>query len=137
MENMGQKIHKHRTALEMTLTEFGKRVGVGTSTARKWETGYIKDMKSDKIQRVAEVLEISPAYLMGWKETPEIEKKQEDDGNMLLRNSNIPYVTDKNESIQLSEEETELLRIYKNLSVKGRVQLLSKAISLENEETEK
>lgn len=137
MENMGQKIHKHRTALEMTLTEFGKRVGVGTSTARKWETGYIKDMKSDKIQRVAEVLEISPAYLMGWKETPEIEKKQEDDGNMLLRESNIPHVTDKNEPIQLSEEETELLRIYKNLSVKGRVQLLSKAISLENEETEK
>ena len=136
MENMGQKIHKHRVELELTLAEFGKRVGVGASTARKWETGYIKDMKSDKIQRVAEVLEVSPAYLMGWQESPYIEEKQ-DSERLLVREQTASYITNTNEPIQLSEEETELLRIYKELSVKGRVKLLTTAISLETEESEK
>ena len=56
VENMGQRIRERRIALELTLDELGKKVGVGASTVRKWETGYIKDMRSDKIQKVAEAL---------------------------------------------------------------------------------
>ena len=68
--DMGKKIHLQRSALNMTLAELGSKVGVGASTVRKWETGYIKNIQSDKIQKLADALEVSPAYLMGW-DSPE------------------------------------------------------------------
>ncbi len=64
--NMGQKINILRTQKGLTLEELGNMVGVGKSTVRKWENGMIANMKRDKILLVAEALNTSPAYLMGW-----------------------------------------------------------------------
>lgn len=50
----------------MTLEDVAKRVGVGKSTVRKWETGMIANMKRDKILLIANALGTTPAYLMGW-----------------------------------------------------------------------
>lgn len=66
---MGEKIKYHRERLHMTLEELGNKVGVGKSTVRKWENGMIANMKRDKIAKLAEALEVSPGYLMGWVET--------------------------------------------------------------------
>ena len=66
--NLGEKIKELRLAKDMTLEEVGKIVGVSKSTVRKWETGDIKNMRRDKIAKVAEALDVSPAYLMGWSE---------------------------------------------------------------------
>lgn len=138
VENMGQRIRDRRIALELTLDELGKRVGVGASTVRKWETGYIKDMRSDKIQRVADALDVTPAYLMGWDESQNISVEQVHTNNGLIGQANAPvYINGENTPVQLSKEETELLRIYKELSVRGRMQLLTKAMDLEAAESEK
>lgn len=64
--DMGEKIKFLRLNRDMTLEELGNKVGVGKSTVRKWETGMIANMKRDKILKVAEALDTSPAYLMGW-----------------------------------------------------------------------
>lgn len=64
--DMGEKIKFLRMENDMTLEELGNKVGVGKSTVRKWETGMIANMKRDKILKVAEALNTSPAYLMGW-----------------------------------------------------------------------
>lgn len=64
--DMGEKIKFLRIENDMTLEELGNKVGVGKSTVRKWETGMIANMKRDKILKVAEALNTSPAYLMGW-----------------------------------------------------------------------
>ena len=66
--NMGEKIYYLRTKNSMTLEELGNKVGVGKSTVRKWENGMIANMKRDKILKVAEALNTTPAYLMGWDE---------------------------------------------------------------------
>jgi transcriptional regulator with XRE-family HTH domain len=66
-ETIGERIKKKRLELNMTLAELGAQVGAGASTVRKWEIGFIKDMKSDKIKKVAAVLGVTPAFLMGWK----------------------------------------------------------------------
>ena len=63
--NMGEKIYYLRTKNSMTLEELGNKVGVGKSTVRKWENGMIANMKRDKILKVAEALNTTPAYLMG------------------------------------------------------------------------
>ena len=90
VENMGQRIRDRRIALELTLDELGKRVGVGASTVRKWETGYIKDMRSDKIQKVADALDVTPAYLMGWDESQSVSVEQVHTNNGLIGQANAP-----------------------------------------------
>ena len=45
---LGDRIHYLRTEKGYTLQELGDMVGVGASTVRKWETGYIKTLRTDK-----------------------------------------------------------------------------------------
>ena len=66
---MGVRIKKLRLENNMTLEELGNKVGVGKSTVRKWENGMIANMRRDKIAKLAEALNVSPAYLMGWNES--------------------------------------------------------------------
>jgi len=140
-DGIGQRIKDKRIALKMTLIELGDRVGVGASTVRKWETGYIKDMRSDKIQKVAAALEVTPAYLMGWEVDPETVKRVSE----LLQNDTRTTITpppmDGSFAPRMlqpkpSKEEIELVRIYNALSVRGRMTLLSTAMELEEKETE-
>ena len=137
VDKMGRKIREHRIALEMTLAEFGDKIGVGASTVRKWETGYIKDMRSDKIQRVAEALGVTPAYLMGWDESQNVQFDNLRDNNGIIGQANAPVTINGGEPIQLSKEESELLRVYKELGIRGRLKLLSTALDLEAEEANK
>ncbi|MCC8075639.1 MAG: helix-turn-helix domain-containing protein [Clostridiales bacterium] len=60
------RIKARRTELGLTLEQVGNYVGVSKSTVKKWETGYISNMRRDKIARLSEILQISPVELMGW-----------------------------------------------------------------------
>ena len=73
--NMGEKIKALRQQRGMTLEEFGNLVGVGKSTVRKWENGMIANMRRDKIAAVAKALNVTPGYLMGWDEEPNLPPK--------------------------------------------------------------
>lgn len=66
---IGQRIRALREAHDMTLEELGQKVGVGKSTVRKWETGMIANMRRDKIAKLSDALNVTPAYLMGWDES--------------------------------------------------------------------
>ena len=70
----GDKIRNLREQAGYTLEELGKRVGVGKSTVRKWETGMIENMGRDKIEKLADVFGVSPNYLI--KEDEELSTKQ-------------------------------------------------------------
>ncbi len=65
---IGKLLKQRRLQLKLTLEEVGNAVGVGKSTVKKWEDGYIANMKRDKIASLASVLQISPALIMGWDE---------------------------------------------------------------------
>jgi len=66
---MSEKIKFLRMKNKLTLEEVGNKVGVGKSTVRKWESGQIANMRRDKIAKLAEALNTTPAYLMGWEES--------------------------------------------------------------------
>lgn len=70
--DMGQKIYNLRIQKGLTLEELGNMVGVGKSTVRKWENGIIANMKRDKILKISEALDTTPAYLMGWEEEEKV-----------------------------------------------------------------
>lgn len=61
---IGQIIYNRRKQLGLTLEEVGKAVGVSKSTVKKWEDGYISNMKRDKISLLAKVLDINPVTLV-------------------------------------------------------------------------
>lgn len=71
--DFSEKIKSLRLERGLTLEEVGKRVGVGKSTVRKWETGAIANMRRDKIAKLAEALNTTPGYLMGWEASPQDE----------------------------------------------------------------
>lgn len=60
MNDIGKKMFDRRKELGLTLEEVGEAVGVGKSTVRKWENGMIRNMGSDKIAKLAEVLKMNP-----------------------------------------------------------------------------
>lgn len=68
--DLSQKIRDLRAKHNLTLEQVAQQVGVGRSTVRKWETGMIANMRRDKIAKLAVALHTTPAYLMGWGDSP-------------------------------------------------------------------
>ena len=64
---LGDRIKQRRKELGLTLEEVGNAVGVGKSTVKKWETGFISNMRRDKIPKLAAVLQTTPEDLMVWE----------------------------------------------------------------------
>ena len=62
--NIGNIISERRKELGLTLEEIGTACGVSKSTVKKWESGYIPNMKTDKIAQLAKVLNIPPTRLI-------------------------------------------------------------------------
>ena len=124
----GDKIHYQRTKLGLTLQELGDKVGVGASTVRKWETGYIKSLRTDKMQKLAFALDTTVDYLMGWTENNVNVGSVGTNNGVIGQNSGNIHLEQEQ-----SKEEAELLRIFNGLDVKRRMELLMTAIRLEEE----
>ena len=54
--NIGDFIKQKRIENNLTLEQLGKRVGVSKMTVLRWESGEIKNIKSDKIEKLAYAL---------------------------------------------------------------------------------
>ena len=64
MNDIGKLIKERRLLLGLTLEDVGDKVGVGKSTVRKWEEGTIKSIRSDKLESLADVLQVRPVDLV-------------------------------------------------------------------------
>lgn len=73
---IGEKIKKRRKELGLTLDEVAEKVGVGKSTVQKWESGRIKNMRRDKIELLAQVLDMSPLDFVSTSQLLDIAEKQ-------------------------------------------------------------
>ena len=61
---MGDRIHILRKDKGLTLEDIGRAAGVAKSTVRKWESGSITSIRTDKVQKVAAVLGTTLEYLL-------------------------------------------------------------------------
>ena len=66
---MSDRIKERRTAMGFTQEELGKKLGLQKSAIAKYENGRVENIKRSVIAEMAEVLECSPSYLMGWDDT--------------------------------------------------------------------
>ena len=62
------KIKKRREELNMSLQQVADIVGVNKSSIKRFEDGEIKNIRLDRVEKIAQALQISPVYLMGWDE---------------------------------------------------------------------
>lgn len=67
MENLSKKIRVARENLQMTQEELGRLCGTTKQTIFKYENGIITNIPMDRLEKIAVVLHVSPAYLMGWE----------------------------------------------------------------------
>lgn len=65
---IGEKIKSLRKQNHMTLEDVAGNISVGRATVLKYENGMITNIPSDKIEQLAKLFNVSPAYLMGWSE---------------------------------------------------------------------
>lgn len=57
-------LQTRRKERNLTLEAIAKYVGVTKSTVKKWESGYIKNMRRDKIAKLAKILDVSPVDIL-------------------------------------------------------------------------
>ena len=65
---IGDRIKHLRESRKLTQTELADHIGTTKQNIYKYETGIITNIPSDKIELIAQVFHVSPAYLMGWEE---------------------------------------------------------------------
>ncbi len=65
---LGERIKTAREALRMTQGELGERCGTTKQTIFKYESGVVTNIPLDRLEQMAQTLEVTPGYLTGWAE---------------------------------------------------------------------
>lgn len=98
--NIGEKIKSLRLEKKLTQEELASAAGTTKQTIHKYEIGIISNIPASKIKAIADKLETTPAYLMGWE--------KETQNNKLITECTI------------TQKELEHLTIYRRLNSKGQ-----------------
>jgi len=68
MTQLSTALKQRRKELGLTLAQIADAMNVTEATVQRWESGNIKTIRYEKIGKLAEVLKVSPALLMGWND---------------------------------------------------------------------
>lgn len=71
-------LRTRRKALGLTLEEIAQATDVTRATVQRWESGSISNVRYDKLAKLADVLQVTPAFLMGVSEPGDKEKTPEE-----------------------------------------------------------
>lgn len=95
---IAERIKNKRLEFHMTQEELASRLGLQKSVIAKYENGRISNIKRSTIQKMAEIFECSPVWLMGLDATPETSE----------------------EAIKSAKEDAQLVAKYRALSPEDR-----------------
>lgn len=108
---IGERIKERRLAKSLTQEDLAKRIKTSKQTIQRYEAGIISNIPSNKIEAMADVLGVTPAYLLGW-ETP---FTAEDD---------IMVDPDTNKFFSTKEEQEKFFDMYRFRITKGYDQIV-------------
>lgn len=74
----GERIKQLRESANLTLEELAKKLHTTKQTIYKYEKNIVTNIPSDRIEALAEVLDSTPDYIMGWEKITEEEEKKSD-----------------------------------------------------------
>ena len=110
----GTRIKELRTIADMSQEELGRRVGVQRAAINKYEKGTVTNIPINTIEKIANVFDVSPTYIVGWNG---------DNGNPLSAEVKIIQGVKK----FFGMDAVELLEMYVSLNSKGKKRLLQYA----------
>ena len=65
---MGERIKALREEKKMSQEELGKLCGVNRAAVNKWETGQVENIKRSTIQKLSEIFNKTPCFIMCFDE---------------------------------------------------------------------
>ena len=68
--NIGDKIKKLRKNMGISQIDLAEIIQVSKQTLYKYENGIVTNIPSDKLEALADALDTTPEYLMGWTDDP-------------------------------------------------------------------
>ena len=104
---IGDRIKTARESANLTQEELGSKCGTTKQTIYKYEIGKVTNIPLDRLQRIAEVVGVSAAYLMGW------ETEAHEPENTSLENRNVVRIAGRDGSFiekTLSDEQVAALK---------------------------
>lgn len=111
------RIQSKRIELKLSYQDLANKTGLSKSTLQRYETGSIRNIPLDKLEILANALEVSPMWIIGYDIPIEKENSNNinlDDKTTLLLNSfNKLNDEGKNEAIKRVDELTELSKYKK------------------------
>ena len=116
--NPGEKIKELRLLSGMSQEELGRRVGVQRAAINKYEKGTVTNIPIQTIEKMAQVFDVSPTYIVGW---------DRDGGNPLA--AEVKVLTGVKQFFGAGA--VDLLESYTTLNSKGKKRLLEYACELE------
>lgn len=103
---IGEKIKIARDNAGLTQEELGEKCGTTKQTIFKYETGVVTNIPIDRLEAIAEAVNVSAAWLLGW----ETKQPTETDGLTGVQKDLIDYAK------ALTEEQAALaLRVLKSV----------------------
>jgi transcriptional regulator with XRE-family HTH domain len=106
----GERIKELRLLSEMSQEELGKRVGVQRAAINKYEKGTVENIPIKTIEKIAQVFDVSPAYIVGWNK---------EDTSLSAEVKTIQGV-----KLFYGSDSVELLESFNNLTPKGKKKVL-------------
>ena len=65
---IGDRIRLSRERANLTQEELGRKCGTTKQTIYKYEIGKVTNIPLDRLQRIADAIGVTAAYLMGWED---------------------------------------------------------------------
>lgn len=80
-----ENLKNRRIELNLTLEEVSKQLSISKPTLQRYESGVISNIPFDKVEQLADILQTTPSWLMGWESNylNEIEQNFIDKYNLL------------------------------------------------------
>lgn len=75
---VGDRIKQRRLDLGMTQAELAKRCGTTYQAISKYENNLINDIPRKKLAIIADALDCSPAFLLGFPDEPQVEEARDE-----------------------------------------------------------
>lgn len=109
--NVGKRIKERRLELNMTVEELANRLNKNRTTVYRYEKGDIENLPMDILGPLAEALETTPAYLMGWDTSQSKDTATIGELLKLMRTQRNMTIEEYSKEIGISAED---LRMYES-----------------------
>ncbi len=122
------------TKLNTKPNPLAKEIGISSGVLNKWKNGTIPN--GETLCKIANYFNCSVDYLLGRTNEP-AQTANVIDGSLAgstdIQGSHNSNITVNSSELSLSDEEKELLRLFRSFDVRQRIKILNLAFSIESE----